>query len=303
MQEVDATRRLAILRGEAPPPLEDDDNEPQDGGDDATPRAGPHGGRRKRKRAGEDDTDFEMRIANERNEKPQTALEATKKPTSSAPIVDHQGHIDLFGDERARAHAEKNEDVEREKKKKKQEFEDQYTMRFAKAAGKDGIGNPWYSQSEATPTTSSKDVWGNDDPTRRGRDAQRMVSNDPLAMMKLGASKVREVKAERRKAQAEQNEELRKLQREQHHEHRRKEHRSRDHRRRSSRSRSRDRSRKDSPGHTKHRSHSRRHDERSHDKHDRRRYDDEDAKRRRRHSRERHHDPEGSHSRTGTSRQ
>ena len=293
MQEVDAARRLAILRGEEPPPLEDDEaSETKQLGapeaDDAVSRAvaGASGVRRKRKRPGEDDTDFEMRLANERNETRYGELEHTKKPTSSAPITDHRGHIDLFGDERARAHAEKNDDSEREKKKKKQEQEDQYTMRFSNAAGKDGTGNPWYSQSELSHTTSSKDVWGNDDPTRKERDAKRAISNDPLAMMKMGASKVREIKAERKKAQAEQHEELRKLRREQRHDRHRDGKRSREHGRRSSRSRSRERfsryksERRQSP------SDSRRHEDRSHGEHRSSRHKDEDKDRRHRHSKE-----------------
>lgn len=291
MQEVDAARRLAILRGEAPPPIEDEvlpaPEAPRSsigGGDSGS------GERRKRKRRDEDDTEFEMRLANERNEPRSSGLEASRKPTSSAPITDRKGHIDLFGDEKARAHAEKNEEAEREKKKRKQEHEDQYTMRFSKAAGKDGISNPWYSQAELAAHSgplSSKDVWGNDDPSRKGRDVQRTVASDPLAMMKLGASKVREVKAERRKLQAEQREELRKLGHEQREESRhRRERRGREHRRRTSRSRSRERRHgRESPDRSRHRSHSRRHGEKEHREI---RQSDDNAGRRRQSSRERH---------------
>lgn len=290
MQEVDAARRIAILRGEAPPPLED---EPEQQQEEATTRLDHQdefsriGGRRKRKRQGEDDTEFEMRLANERNEPRSTELEASRKTTSSAPITDRRGHIDLFGDEKARAHAEKNDEVESEKKKRKQEQEDRLTMRFSKAAGKDGLGKPWYSQSELVQTGPSKDVWGNEDPSRRGRDAQRMVSNDPLAMMKLGASKVREVKAERRKLRAEQKDELRQLEREQREDSRhRKERHSREHRRRSSRSRSRERRhRRESPDRSGHRSRSTRHGDGERRE---RRHRGDSRDRRRRDSRERH---------------
>lgn len=288
MQEVDAARRIAILRGEVPPPLEDEPEQQEvitklDHQDEFT-RVG---GRKKRKRQGEDDTEFEMRLAGERNEPRSIELEAPKKTTSSAPITDHRGHIDLFGDEKARAHAEKNDEVESEKKKRKQEQEDKYTMRFSKAAGKDGLGKPWYSQSELVQTGPSKDVWGNDDPSRKERDAQRMVSNDPLAMMKLGASKVREVKAERRKLRAEQQDELRQLEREQREDSRhRRERRSREHRRRSSRSRSRERRhRRESPDRSGHRSRPRRHGDGEHLE---RRHRGDGRDRRRRDSPERH---------------
>ncbi|EMT73307.1 hypothetical protein FOC4_g10004673 [Fusarium odoratissimum] len=204
MQEIDAQRRLAILRGEVPPPIEDDeppkDEEPPVRDRDALQRTSM---RRKRKRPGEDDTDFEMRLARENDNPALVRIESEKKSTSSAPIVDHNGHIDLLGDEKSRTHAEKNEEAEREAKKKKQSYEDQYTMRFSNATGKDGVLKPWYSQSDAAaPDASSKDVWGNQDPNRKERDAKRIVSNDPLAMMKKGASKVREIKQERKRVES-----------------------------------------------------------------------------------------------------
>ncbi|KAM5345825.1 hypothetical protein ACJ41O_011686 [Fusarium nematophilum] len=240
MQEIDAQRRLAILRGEAPPQIEDAEplEEPPVCGASSSQAGGLQ--RRKRKRPDEDDTDFEMRIAAERDSMATTAV-ANAQPeqrrvTSSAPIVDHAGHIDLFGDEKLRAHAEKNEEAEKEAKKKKQSYEDQFTMRFSNAAGKDGALKPWYSLSEvAAPDTSSKDVWGNQDLKRKERDAQRIVSNDPLAMMRQGASKVRELKQERKRFQEERSEELKQLRREERHRERRR-------RRHGERERSRERS-------------------------------------------------------------
>ncbi|POR31744.1 Uncharacterized protein TPAR_08057 [Tolypocladium paradoxum] len=203
MQEVDAQRRLAILRGEAPPPLEDTrDDEPARIEERAGSSRHDHhsGARRKRKRQGEDDTDFELRLAKERHEAPPRALEVAGKSTSSAPIVDRAGHIDLFGDERSRAHAEKNEEAEREAKKKQREYEDQYKIRLSNAAGRDGVSRPWYSQSDlAAVEAPSKNVWGKEDPGRKERDTQRMVANDPLAMMKKGAARVRELKQESKK--------------------------------------------------------------------------------------------------------
>ncbi|KAJ4860918.1 hypothetical protein T069G_05906 [Trichoderma breve] len=184
MQEVDAQRRLAILRGESPPPIEDErDAEPEKTqGAPGSARSRFPGQGRKRKRPGEDDTEFELRLAQERNNATYSVVESSRKPASSAPIVDSAGHIDLFGDERARAHAERNEEAEAEKKKKEKEYEDQYTMRFSNAAGRDGISKPWYSQREGVaPDASSKDVWGNNDPDRKTRDTQRINSNDPLA--------------------------------------------------------------------------------------------------------------------------
>ncbi|KAL7911122.1 hypothetical protein GGI35DRAFT_478495 [Trichoderma velutinum] len=215
MQEVDAQRRLAILRGESPPPIEDErDTEPEKTeGAPSSARSKFPGPGRKRKRPGEDDTEFELRLAQERSNATYSVIESSRKPASSAPIIDRAGHIDLFGDERARAHAERNEEAEAEKKKKEKEYEDQYTMRFSNAAGKEGISKPWYSQREGVaPDSSSKDVWGNNDPDRKSRDTQRINSNDPLAMMKKGASQIRELKKERTRIQAERDDELRQLQ-------------------------------------------------------------------------------------------
>ncbi|KAF5233763.1 hypothetical protein FAUST_8014 [Fusarium austroamericanum] len=218
MQEIDAQRRLAILRGEEPPPIEEPEspkpNETSIGDRDASHR----GPRRKRKRPDEDDTDFEMRIARENENKALMKTEPERKSTSSAPIVDHNGHIDLLGDEKSRAHAEKNEEAEKEAKKKKQSYEDQFMMRLSNAAGKDGVLRPWYSQADAAaPDASSKDVWGNQDPNRRDRDAKRVASNDPLAMMKQGASKVRELRQDRKRFQEEREQELKNLRREERH--------------------------------------------------------------------------------------
>ncbi|KAF7554557.1 hypothetical protein G7Z17_g2872 [Cylindrodendrum hubeiense] len=220
MQEIDAQRRLAILRGEAPPPIEDaepaQDQQPPAG---SLPGASHPGSmRRKRKRPDEDDTEFELRIAREKNELVVTSLEPERKATSSAPIVDHAGHIDIFGDAKLRAHAEKNEEAEKEAKKKKQRFEDQYTMRFSNAAGRDGISSPWYSQSNPNEQEAPmKNVWGRDDPQRKERDTKRIVASDPLAMMRQGASKIRELKKERKQFQEEQAVQLKQLRREERH--------------------------------------------------------------------------------------
>ncbi|CAG9944229.1 unnamed protein product [Clonostachys rosea f. rosea IK726] len=246
MQEVDAARRLAILRGEEPPPLEDEQPKEVELTHSRDPSSFADRPKKKRKRAGEDDTEFELRLAHERNEAQYGNLEVSKKPSSSAPIMDRSGHIDLFGDERASAHGEKNEEAEKEAKKKKREVENQYTMRFSNAAGRDALAqSPWYSKSDmSAPSQPTKDVWGNDDPKRKGRDDRRLAANDPLAAMRSGASKVRELKAERKKLQAEREEELRQLRREQRHNERRERRddrsprpqSSRDHRRRRDRS-------------------------------------------------------------------
>ncbi|KAK1727685.1 hypothetical protein CaCOL14_001544 [Colletotrichum acutatum] len=220
MQEVDAERRLAILRGEEPPPLLPTEETPDDEPRRRVRDAGSYGReRKKRKRAGEDDTDFELRVARERSGVVQTANETLRKATSSAPIVDAAGHIDLFGEERKQGRHLKNEEAEKEAAKKKKEIEDQYTMRLSNAAGKDGMVGPWYAASGsraelAELEPAGKDAFGNEDPGRKKRDEQRIVANDPLAMMKMGASRVREVKKERQRFEAERQRELEQLRKE-----------------------------------------------------------------------------------------
>ncbi|GKT56288.1 putative blastn match against entry EMBL [Colletotrichum tofieldiae] len=169
MQEVDAERRLAILRGEVPPPLPPTET-PED---ETRPRdrdAGPVGReRKKRKRAGEDDTEFELRVAKERADVVQTSNEALRQSTSSAPIVDSTGHIDLFGEERKQGRHLKNEEAEKEAAKKKKELEDQYTMRFSNAAGRDGLRlsdrESW--SNYAGRRGARRDMNGKDENTKR----------------------------------------------------------------------------------------------------------------------------------------
>jgi hypothetical protein len=221
MQEVDAERRLAILRGEEPPPLPPPSDEDVTKARIETSGSGSGREPKKRKRAGEDDTDFELRVAMERSSQVQLSnQDATQRKTSDAPIVGRDGHIDLFGAADKVRRTEKNDEAEAEKRKAKQELEDQYKMRLSSAAGRDGVLNPWYSKDTSGSTELvtvepvGKDAFGREDPGRLKRDADRISSSDPLAMMKRGAAKVREVKQERRKFLEERSVELKQLQRE-----------------------------------------------------------------------------------------
>lgn len=218
MQEIDAERRIQILRGEVPTPLAIEEV-PSDSNAAGKRERRDHGSGReskRRKRAGENDTDFEMRMAETQSISADANRQLVLRKDSSAPVVDHKGHIDLFPQDRRH---EKNPEAEKEAAKKKKEYEDQYTMRFSNAAGmRTGLDAPWYSK----PTTSTKlvedipdiNVWGNEDPRRKEREAARLVSNDPLAMMKAGAKQVRQVKQERQQWREEKERELRDLERE-----------------------------------------------------------------------------------------
>jgi hypothetical protein len=212
MQEVDAERRIQMLRGEIPAPLQIEDK-PYDG----RPESLSHGSgreRKRRKKAGENDTDFEMRIAHDQALASKRDKQIMLRKPIDAPLVDHSGHIDLFPQERSTKSVEKNAEAEKEAARKTKEYEDQYTMRFSNAAGfKQGLENPWYSKSAGAKDiveedAPGRDVWGNEDPRRKEREAARIVSSDPLAMMRQGAAQVRQVEKERKRWREEKEKEL-----------------------------------------------------------------------------------------------
>ncbi|KUI67124.1 hypothetical protein VM1G_02983 [Cytospora mali] len=313
MQEVDAARRLAILRGETPPPLPEAEPEIDPCDKKFTRRDRDSSGfqSKKRKRAGEDDTDFEMRLARERAELgDKVAGEVVVvKAKGSGDIVDKAGHINLVGAPPAPAPAaEKNPEHEREAAKKKRELEDQYQMRFSNAAGRDGFaaGAPWYAKADGRVATAvtvdpattkrdvnaeigmeapTKNVWGNDDPKRQMRAVQRLTTDDPLAMMKTGAKRVREVEKERRREVEERERELRELRSEE----RRREKRRKHGKRYKDRDEDHTRSRSHRSEHSEHSE--RRHESGKRDERRRRHRDDESEQRRDRdRDRERHGD-------------
>lgn len=225
MQELDAERRAAILRGRTPPPLPEEDS--LEGG---RPRRDRHGHDKKRRRLrGEDDTDMDIRLAASATKPQDGDAEHAKvlrlrEPASDAPLTDHAGHIDLFPVQLNEAiKREKNAEAEREKRKKEQAFEDQYTMRFSNAAGKNGLDQPWYTAQQKTaravgedsavlyPDLDSKNVWGNADPRRKEREQARISSNDPFAFMQKAQTQLKKSKEDKKKWSDERKRELREL--------------------------------------------------------------------------------------------
>lgn len=219
MQEVDSERRIRILRGEqvtTPPP-------PSDGQTGQARESGHDGVRREHKRrriAGEDDTERDIRLAQEHSVMAPGKHEVVQsvRPSSDAPLTDRKGNINLFPDEgTSRRHAPKNAEAEAEAAKKKKEFEDQYTMRFSNAAGfKQSVGQkPWYhsisDSAENEEIAVTKDVWGNEDPRRKEREKTRLDAEDPLAAMQKGVEELREVKKERKRWKEERGRELREI--------------------------------------------------------------------------------------------
>ncbi len=233
MQEADAERRIQILRGlpvadaprrsRSPAPIPNERSREQDSHD--------HGGRRDRKRrriAGEDDTERDIRFALEDCATASSRQKLSLKPSREAdvPLTDRKGHINLFPTPPSRRQDAKNPEAEAEAARKKREFEDQYTMRFSNAGGfKNAIGaKPWYHSMGANADHGergaegaepvSKDVWGNEDPRRKERERARLAADDPLAIIQKGVSGLREVERERKKWKAEKEREMQELLRE-----------------------------------------------------------------------------------------
>ncbi|KAF2001395.1 hypothetical protein P154DRAFT_168967 [Amniculicola lignicola CBS 123094] len=247
MQEQDAARRMKILRGETPSPLPEPEANEKDKHRRTDKGASGHD-RKRRRLAGEDDTAREIRLAKSATaprDDEDVAVLKLRRPTSDAPLTDHAGHINLFPvDEKEAIKRQRKEEADKEKKKKEQALEDQYTMRFSNAAGKGGLKGPWYAtagglgagkvddSTSATPAIEytgyeSKDVWGNEDPSRKEREQKRVFSNDPLALVNRGVADLKKYKEQKKKVSEERTKELGELKAEQEEEDRRRRQRKR----------------------------------------------------------------------------
>ncbi|PPJ52832.1 hypothetical protein CBER1_11548 [Cercospora berteroae] len=246
MQEEDAARRIAILRGEAVPEIAVVEDEQQSGdkrreknfGEDETYASRD---RKRKRRRGEDDTERDMRYAIEARERGErareTLLQGPKNSTSrdtaaaEAPLQDHAGHIQLFAppDEKEIRAKQKNEEAEAEKAKKRKREEDLVTMKFSNAGGyNNGMQRPWYAAAD-TPRQSEgasrneimlaelkgKDVWGNEDPRRKERETKRIVSSDPFAMMQSAQKQLKQSEKDKEEWERKRKAELEELRREQ----------------------------------------------------------------------------------------
>lgn len=237
MQEQDAERRIALLRGEEPPAVPAvDENEHAHRRDEAPQRE------RKRKRLkGEDDTEREMRYAREDAEAGERVRDSLQQQVkgkggsqSDAPLHDRHGHIQLVSAPEEEKQTRKS-DMSREEKasqrKKEDEEQQQHGMRFSDAAGyRKGTSKPWYTASDrhglsddqhrkpaselALGALQGKDVWGNEDPRRIEREQKRITSNDPFAMMQQAQHQLKRSEGDRAKWQAERDSGLLQLKKE-----------------------------------------------------------------------------------------
>lgn len=234
MQELDAQRRAAILRGETPPPLPEEASPKHSDARASNNRDERGYGPKRRKLAGEDDTDMDIRLAKSitaphDDDKLDAKVLKLRSTAIDAPLHDHAGHIDLFPvDMKEALKREKNAEVEKEKRKKERALEDQYTMRFSNAAGRGGIEQPWYaaqqklSRDDGNDPDSArdvaayegfvnKDVWGNEDPRRKEREQARISSNDPFAFMQQAQAQLKKAKRDKKLWAEERDRELREL--------------------------------------------------------------------------------------------
>ncbi|EFX06694.1 hypothetical protein CMQ_7015 [Grosmannia clavigera kw1407] len=203
-KETESARRQAILRGEAVPE-EDQTAISGPSGSGASSSAAAAGSQRpwaakKRKRHGEDDTDFEMRLA--RAEMEPGSLEATGPVKSksksggaaSRPIVDGTGHIDLFGE------APQPSGGGRQARGPPTDGA-LLNMRFADAAGYNGSFEAWY----AGGGDKAKRQQAEQEPRQQQQQRPRhpplpsSVLADPLAAMRQGAAAVRALTQERKR--------------------------------------------------------------------------------------------------------
>ncbi|KAL1842423.1 hypothetical protein VTJ49DRAFT_5271 [Mycothermus thermophilus] len=250
MQAADAARRLAILRGELPLPIEETERTPSGGGDLVTTTRRRHDGSsgRKRKRPGEDDTDYEMRLARGREPSPPSL---PLKPATA--LYDSKGHISLFAEEEVAAagqgDAARSQQPSRTRHEKNEtDSSEPYQVRLADAAGRDSGGRgAWYATADGEASAAlvpTRNVFGREDPQRKAREAARLDASDPLAMMKRGAKMVRELEKERKREVEEREREIRLLEEEEERERRRERKRRREEEERERRYR-RDRERED----------------------------------------------------------
>lgn len=227
MQDVDAEHRIKILRGEhsstpqppPPPPAASSTDAPKRPERESRNEFGFH--RKKRRIAGEDDTDRDIRFAREDAQRASSKRDELSYPSKrsskdhEAPILDNKGHINLFP--QGSKTAEKNAEAEAETRKKERSYEDQYTMRFSNAGGfKEKAGRqPWYSSGAqlalAPDAMPGKNVWGDEDPMRREREKARVDTNDPLAAMKRGVRQLKVVQQERKSWNDEKRKEIESL--------------------------------------------------------------------------------------------
>lgn len=225
LQFYEAARRRAILKGETPPspptPPLDQARERRDDRKRVAQSSDHIGYNRKRRRlAGEDDTDRDIRLARgdedarvqRRQDHGSTLANGKEKELS---IVDGHGSIQLFlppnetkpqSESQARHYSNR---VQGKSLHRSRDKDGEVGQRFGDTGdSKSASSEPWYMtlrpQFSGTETISDldtfsmgKDVFGRDDPNRRARDAMRLSVADPMAAIKKAQTRLKEVAHEK----------------------------------------------------------------------------------------------------------
>lgn len=199
--EYDADVRHAKLKGKSPPPVPERIRHLEDAVPSVNRKRNPvdkndNDRKKRRRRPGEDDTQRDIRLARDAHDATQHSR--LYPGANRTPITDKSGHIQLF-DPGPDPHSDQrgtNAESEYKAKNKERESDDQYSMRFASAAGRQYSASnaPWYASREMHSTQSRvrTNVFGEEDPARHKRDQQRMGALDPMAAMQVAQSQLKD---------------------------------------------------------------------------------------------------------------
>ncbi|KZF25229.1 hypothetical protein L228DRAFT_280485 [Xylona heveae TC161] len=216
MQEEDANWRLDQLRGSVSKrhaPERTVENEVRE----ERPHFGRSEARKRRKLAGEDDTDRDIRLAAEavHSRTDAIATQHDRKPSHDVSLTDASGHFNLFDTRPTKGSISKNSEAEAEAAKERYKFESQYTLRLANAEGnKDSKKRPWYTATDAVFSSHGaldgldRDNSDQEEQRKRARADARRDQQDPLASMMKGIRDLRDVQKERQKWDAERRKEM-----------------------------------------------------------------------------------------------
>ena len=194
----EASTRLEILRGGRNQTLPSR----EDGSEDVCSSSSRS---RKRKLPGEDDTDRDIRLA--QNITRGEATSTKRRPQKEDSIIDKKGNISLIPP------PEPSEEVG-EHQKPRLEGE-KSAVYLSHATGRSDSGKrPWYDAApnpDANDAPYSKGRWGDDSPRRHEREAARLSASDPLAAMKKGVQQLREAEKHKREWKEQRERDLREV--------------------------------------------------------------------------------------------
>ncbi|KIV94861.1 hypothetical protein PV10_02585 [Exophiala mesophila] len=237
----EADDRLAILRGD------------KQGGPterDIVEGSVDHRRSKKRKLIGEDDTDRDIRLAQQSQAQSNTSLQSTLhrgQGDRAISLTDKKGNFSLIPQSQSQVQSQPRSRVD----DNPTHF---YLSSAATGQTSTGLHQPWYK----IPKGEDQTQWGSTSPRRQEREAERLSTNDPLALMKRGVKKLRESERERQQWREQRERDLREVEDMARRERRRKErqdhHHNRDHDRKQH-----GRHHEDGESHGRHPRHHRRH--------------------------------------------